>query len=150
MVFFIVLQVILLFFMLSHDWISVKPFNDIAALKRDDTTAYRLLGSVINGLFVLIPLTLTWIYRDHLPLVVNWIIIGFYAVLTLGTILSWWVPYFWGSSEKHRQAFRKFQNTHHFLPSRGNNVVPNTLHVVLHLQVWTCLVLAIYFLPAFA
>ncbi len=146
MAFFIVLQCLLLFFMLFHDWIPVPPFNDIEALKKVDSNRVRLRGSLINGTFVLVPLILTIIYRHHLPLAAKLIILLFYAALTVGTILSWWVPYLFGSSEKHRQAFSKFQHTHHFLPARGNHVVPNTLHVVLHLQVWLCFAISIYLL----
>jgi hypothetical protein len=147
-VFFIVLQCVLLFFMLFHDWISIPPFNDVAALKKADSTYKRLLGSAINGITVLIPLILTLAYfrNGDIALGANIAILVFYAILTVGTILSWWVPHFFGSSKKHKQQFRKFKNTHHFLPARKDNVVPNTLHVVLHLQVWACLALSIYFL----
>lgn len=147
---FIVLQVSLLFFMLFHDWISIPPFNDIAALQRADSRFYRLLGSVINGAFVLIPLILTIEFYDaannQITSPANIIIFIFYFILTIGTILSWWVPYFFGSSKKHKAAFAKFSNTHHFLAPREDHVVPNTLHVILHLQVWICWLIAIYFL----
>ena len=36
MTFFVFLQFLLLFFMLFHDWISVPPFNNTAALKKVD------------------------------------------------------------------------------------------------------------------
>lgn len=146
MTFFIVLQCILLFFMLFHDWIPAAPFNDIPTLKLSDSNFYRLLGSAINGTTVLIPLVLTLLYREHLPFSINCTIAAFYLLIMLGTILSWWVPYFLGSSPKHKEQFSKFKDTHHFLPARGDNVVPNTLHVVLHLQVWACLAISLYFL----
>lgn len=148
MAFFIVLQFLLLAFMLFHDWIPVPPLNNIPDLKRADSDYYRLLGSVINGTTVLIPLILTLIYfqKPTFPLFASISIVIFYAMITIGTILSWWVPYFFGSSPKHKQEFKKFKNTHHFLPARGDHVVPNTLHIMLHLQVWLCLALSIYFL----
>lgn len=134
--------------MLFHDWIAIPPLSDIEALKSTDSNAYRLLGSVINGMFVLIPLVLTFIYfkQEKIPILVTSAVTFFYALLTFGTILSWWVPYIFGSSKKHKQQFEKFKNTHHFLPPRGDNVVPNTLHVILHLQVWICLIIAINYL----
>lgn len=136
--------------MLFHDWIPIKPFNDIEALKLEDTTFYRLLGSIINGSVVLIPLILTLAYAHQppIPFSIISIVFAFYLLLTIGTILSWWVPYVFGSSEKHKQHFHKFKNTHHFLPIRGDNIVPNTLHVVLHLQVWMCLVISTFFLTS--
>jgi len=42
--------------------------------------------------------------------------------------------------------FAEYENTHHFLPARGDNVVPNTLHVILHLQIWICFILSVYLL----
>jgi hypothetical protein len=145
--FFIVLQFVLLIFMLFHDWISFPPLNDVLALKKVDGNKGRLIASVINGGFVLIPLLLTVIYAcTKIPLWASLIIFLFYLGLTVGTILSWWVPYFFGSSQKHKEQFAKFNNTHHFLPARGNNVVPNTLHVLLHLQVWGCFIVSIFLL----
>lgn len=141
---FIILQFSLLLFMLFHDWIPIPPFNDISALKLSDSDFYRLLGSIINGLTVLIPLTLTLIYQPTIPLSIYVTIVLFYLLLTIGTIFSWWVPYIFGSSENHKLQFSKFKNTHHFLPPRGNNIVPNTLHAILHLQVWICLTISIY------
>ena len=145
---FISLQFILLLFMIFHDWISVPPFNDIETIKVTDSNLYRLLGSIINGVTVLIPLIITSTYYRQLYISLSSAatLVIFYFILTLGTILSWWTPYFFGSSQKHKQAFSKFKNTHYFLPRRGDNVVPNTLHIVLHLQVWTCLVISIYLL----
>jgi hypothetical protein len=147
-VLFITLQCTLLFFMLFHDWIPVPPLNDIPALKKQDTRFYRLLGSAINGALVLIPLILTLIYYHTSTIVwpANLIIVIIYCIQTAGTIMSWWVPYFFGSSQKLKTAFSKFKNTHHFLPARKDHIVPNTLHVILHLQVWACLVLSLYFL----
>src|SRR5580765_315597 len=121
LIFFVILQFILLIFMLFHDWIPIPPFNDIAALKISDTNSHRLLGSFINGITVLIPLIITLIYYDqlhnHFFAIIT--ITAFYCLITIGTILMWWTPYFFGSSQKHKQAFSKFNNTHHFLPARG-------------------------------
>lgn len=186
--FFIVLQSVLLFFMLFHDWIPVPPLNDTHALKKYDRPFYRFFGSAINGALVFIPLLLTLLYTNvqnvalgapifydnsfnllrsvvndalvSIPLLLKLlytygqgIVFGanisialFYGLLSVGTILSWWVPYFFGSSEKLKNAFSKFKNTHHFLPPRKDHIIPNTLHVILHLQVWTCFALSLYFL----
>lgn len=141
---FITLQSILLFFMLFHDWIAFPPFNDVEKIKLSD----KLIQAVINGVTVVIPLLITLLayHRSYLSFSASINIFIFYFILSVGTILSWWIPYLFGSSQKHKQAFNKFKNTHHFLPKRGDNVVPNTLHVVLHLQIWACLVISLYLL----
>lgn len=134
--------------MLFHDWIPIPPFNDVSTLKTVDTSSSRLFGSIINGGTVLVPLLITLVYyhKSSFPLFAAIVVFMFYLILTIGTILSWWVPYFFGSSDQHKQEFTKFKNTHHFLPARGDNVIPNTLHIVLHWQVWACLIFSIYFL----
>lgn len=151
MTIFILLQIILLLFMLFHDWVSFPPLNDIKTLKIHDSNFSRLLGSLINGITVLFPLIICLRYyeKNIFPQAEIKTVFTFYFLLTIGTILSWWVPYFFGSPKKHKEKFNKFKNTHHFLPERGDNVIPNTLHVILHLQVWACLAISIYFLTFF-
>lgn len=146
--FFIILQIILLFFIIFHDWIPFPPYNNLEALKIFGSNFYRLIDSVVNGVTVLVPLLITWIFyqKSFFPLHAIIVISLFYFFLTIGTILSWWIPYFFKSSEKHIKNFSRFKDTHHFLPKRGDNVIPNTLHVILHLQVWLCFAFSIYFL----
>lgn len=131
--------------MALHDWVHVPPLTNIPDLKKSHSFHDRLLSACVNAGFVLIPLILTVQYRYHFTRQVLLIITIFYSILTLGTICAWWVPYIFGSSQAHKQGFAEYHNTHHFLPARGDNVVPNTLHVILHLQVWACLALTIYF-----
>lgn len=139
---FVVLQVILLLVITLQDWVDIPPLTNIKELKKVDSFKYRLIGTGINGLFVLIPLALTLSYWGG-----NWhanlAICCCYGGLTLGTILSWWIPYFFGSSPEQKQAFQKFKNTHHFLPKMRDHVVPNTFHVGLHLLIWASFIMAL-------
>jgi hypothetical protein len=145
MTFFIILQFILLLFMLFHDWIPVPPLNDIPALKASSSDAGRSINSIVMGVFIFIPLWSTWNYsKIGMPFSECMNLVILYSMISIGTLLSWWKPYFFGSSVKHKQQFAKFKNTHHFLPPRRDHVVPNTLHVILHLQIWTCLAMSIY------
>lgn len=143
---FIVLQIILFFFMAFHDWVHLPPFTDIRALEKYSTIRGRMINSIIFGFLIAIPLFLTINYQGHFTWGILFHIFLFYAFLSLGTILSWWVPYIFGSSAKHKEAFAEYRHTHHFLPARGDNVVPNTFHVILHLQIWACTAIAIYLL----
>lgn len=144
---FIFLQVILFFFMAFHDWVHLPPLTDIRALEKNSTFKGRVITSTIFAIIVLIPLFLTWFYQPDFPLWVLVSIVLDYGFLTLGTIFSWWAPYFFGSfSQEHKAAFTQYQNTHHFLPPIGDNVIPNTFHVLLHFQIWVCFGIAIYLL----
>ena len=146
MIIFIVLQFLLLLIMALHDWIEIRPLTDIKALAAGHSLYGRFMTTVVNTFTVLLPLIYTVYYGDTLPSNVCRGIAIVYGLLTLGTILSWWVPYIFGSSQKHKEGFKEFRNTHTFLPSRGDNVIPNTLHCILHVLVWLCFGIAIYLL----
>ncbi len=141
---FIILQVVLLFVMTFHDWVHLPPLTDIRELEKYSTKKGRVINSLIFFLLVCIPLLLTTLYQPELFLCVKITIISMYGLLTFGTVFAWWIPYFFGSSEKHKNDFIEYRTTHHFLPKRGDNIVPNTFHVLLHLLIWSCFVLSTY------
>ena len=145
--FFIALQIILLFFMTFHDWVHLPPLTDIREMEKHSTNMGRLVNSTIFFFLIFIPLFLTWNFQPNFPFWVPIAITNFYGWLSLGTILSWWIPYFFGSySEQHKKIFKEYEKTHHFLPAIRDNVVPNTFHVILHLQIWVCFGISLYFL----
>jgi len=134
----------LLFLALAlHDLVHIPPLTNVHDLKRHSSTRRLLLDATINGLCGAVPLFLLFYYGAAPPLWALRTIISFYSLLLLGALCSWWVPYFFGSPEAHRQAFAKFSRTHHFLPHRGENVRPNTFHVLLHVLMLACLVLVL-------
>ncbi|MGE0207289.1 MAG: hypothetical protein AB7R69_05580 [Candidatus Babeliales bacterium] len=147
---FIALQIILFFVMTFHDWVHIPPLTDIRELEKHSTKKGRFINSLIFALIVAYPLYLTYAYRDHYTFGSMLSIVLVYGLLTLGTILSWWIPYFFGSySAAHKEAFAEYRTTHHFLPPIGDSVVPNTFHVLLHLLIWTCFGIALYLLCSF-
>ena len=144
---FIILQIVLLLCLTLHDWISLPPFNGIHAIGLSNSVFKRIFTTLINTTIVLILLLITLHYYPSIPLrqPVKTIFI-FYFIFTIGTLISWWMPYIFGSSKKHKAVFKKFKKTHHFLPKISHNTIPNTLHVILHLQIWGCLCFTIYYL----
>lgn len=142
---FLFLQVILLFLMTFHDWVHVPPFTNIRELEKHSTVIGRAINSALFFVLIFIPLCLTWYYQPIFP---RWVVISltrFYGCLTVGTIISWWIPYFFGGcSDKYKSGFIEYRNTHHFLPSRGDNIVPNTFHVILHGCIWSCFAISLY------
>lgn len=144
---FIALQIVLLFFMTFHDWVHIPPFTDIREMEKHSDPVGRFINSTIFFFLIFIPLFLTWYYRSNYLFWVLLNIVIFYGLLTFGTIISWWIPYFFGSySKSFKEAFDEYKYTHHFLPAIGDNVIPNTFHVILHLQIWTCLGISLYLL----
>ena len=147
--FFIILQTILFFFMALHDWVDIPPFTNLSALRKAHSLRFRLLGSCINGGLVLLPLIVTLLYTSSpMPLWARLFRTGIYGLITIGTITAWWIPYFGGGYwiQGNKAGFEEYRDTHSFLPPRGSNVVPNTLHVILHLQIWSCFGLSLYWL----
>src|SRR5207244_7192633 len=95
---FIIIQIILLFFMALHDFINVPPFTNIKELEKAHSVKERLIMAIINSAIVLIPLLITLYYSNKVfPFWAMLQIVIFYGLLTLGTILSWWVLYIFGS-----------------------------------------------------
>ncbi len=132
--------------MALHDWISIPPLNDIPALRKNHSIPGLIFATMMSTGLVLIPLAITIAYRkyDPFPLYPAALLELFYMMLTYETLKAWWFPYFFGSTSAYKEKFAKFKNTHTFLPRRGDNVRPNTLHVFLHLQIWACLIYSLY------
>jgi hypothetical protein len=142
--FFVIIQFTLFLFMALHDWVDIPPFTNLPALKKAHSFRERLIGSSINTSLVLIPITVTLLYLSSpLPPWARLLFTIIYGLITVGTITAWWIPYFEGN---HKAGFEEYRNTHSFLPARGNNIIPNTLHVILHIQVWICFGLSLYLL----
>ena len=132
--------------MVLHDWVDIPSFTNLQALKKAHSFKFRLIGSLVNGGLVLIPLIVTFCYLESpLPLWAHLLFIIIYGLLTLGTITAWWIPYLGGGYwiQGNKAGFEEYRDTHTFLPPRGDNIVPNTLHVILHIQVWVCFVLSL-------
>ncbi len=147
--FFLILQCILFLFMALHDWVEVRPFTDLAALRKAHSFKIRLIGSLINAVLVLLPLAATFLYLGSpFPLWAKLLFTIIYGFITLGTITAWWIPYFGGGYlvQGNKAGFEEYQDTHTFLPARKDHVVPNTLHVILHIQVWACFGISLYWL----
>ncbi|HEV2601978.1 MAG TPA: hypothetical protein VGT41_06845 [Candidatus Babeliales bacterium] len=144
---FLIAQITLMIFMLLHDWLDIPPFTNIKALREKHSLNELILSTLVNAG------TIAWcliILRTYYPgpypcwVKINWIII--YTLLTVGTICAWWLPYIFGSSPARKEGLSEYKHTHTFLPARGDNTVPNTLHILIHIQVWFCCVVSWYLL----
>jgi hypothetical protein len=142
---FIVLQITLLLLITLHDWIHFPPLTNIRDLEKHSSFTGRVINSAIFFAIVFIPLMLTLCYASPYSFHVRIALLSSYGLLTLGTIMSWWIPYFFGGySETYKAHFAEYKNTHHFLPSRGTNIIPNTFHVLMHVLIWSCFTIALY------
>jgi hypothetical protein len=137
---------LILVFMVTHDWISFGSLNDIQAVKEVHTFNELVTVTMINGVQILILMGLVLIFiGKRYPIFVKlWLIIH-PACIFVGALYAWWIPYFTGigAEAKVERYQQMFGNTHSFLPVI-NGIVPNTLHVIFHSLLFTCILLAIY------
>jgi hypothetical protein len=139
------LQVFQVLFLWVHDWIPLRRLNDVAAVRSQDTPG-RLVGVT---LVQSVPFTIglffsAWYFGHPYPgWLDRWLWIS-YAILFVGQMRAWWIPYFFKPEPERAERYRKmFGNTHSFLPKR-NGIVPNTAHILLHLA--TAITLLVLFM----
>jgi hypothetical protein len=138
------LQAVQVVILWLHDWLPLPPLNDVAAVRRADTTARLVWVTLIQS----VPYTIGLIYtiralQTHLPGWLVWWLWISYGLLFLGALRAWWVPYLVRPEPVRAARYREmFGSTHAFLPEH-NGMVPNTLHATLHVATLaTLLVLA--------
>jgi hypothetical protein len=139
------LQAFQVLFLWLHDWIPLGRFNDVRAVRAADTPSRLLVVTFVQSIPFSIGLFFSAMYfgRPYPPWLLNWLWIS-YALLFLGQLRAWWIPYLIKSEPARAARYQKmFGNTYSFLPAR-NGLVPNTAHVALHLA--TAATLLILFL----
>jgi hypothetical protein len=129
----IALQAFQLAFLLVHDWTPLGRFNDVEAVRRENTLWQLLIGTTVTSIPVAIGLGLSIHYFGYsYPTgVKTWLWLT-YGILFAGELEAWWIPYYFRPDAKRSARYQAmFGNTRAFLPER-NGIVPNTLHVALH------------------
>jgi hypothetical protein len=117
-----------------HDWVPLGRLNNVQAVRQEVSVKALGLGTLISTL----PFALGLLFSvRHLgtpfPAWLKWWLGLSYGFLFLGELEAWWIPYLLVPQPKKAVRYgRMFGGTHAFLPSH-NGIVPNSLHVVLHL-----------------
>jgi hypothetical protein len=130
----LVLQSLQVIFLWVHDWLPLGSLNDVRAVREQDTFRRLIVVTLVQSLPFTIILALSALYfGQHYP---HWLITSLwvaYAVLFVGELRGWWIPYLVRAEPERAARFRAmFGNTHSFLPVR-NGLVPNTAHIFLHI-----------------
>ncbi len=140
----IFLQALQLLFLLVHDWLPLGRLNDVAAFRRTSTPREMLLALLVPSIPVATAFVLSIVYfrSSFPPWLRTWLCVT-YGLLFLGELESWWIPYAFGTSSARVERYQSlFSRTHSFLPPR-HGIVPNTLHVILHVLTLTTVLLAL-------
>lgn len=139
---FLTLQTGVVAILLLHDWIPLGRYNNLTALRSADNATARLASTLMPvvptalGLYFSARKT-AQPYTHDLQLLL-WIT---YSILLVGMLRAWWIPYLVRPEPKRAARYQVlFAGTHSFLPIR-NGVVPNTLHIFLHVVTFATFVL---------
>ena len=128
-------------FLFLHDWVPLGRLNNLQAVRRLVTRAQLVAGTLISGIPFALGLAFSLEFRSgpHSWLR-TWLWVS-YGLLFLGELQAWWVPYLVRAEPERAARYEQmFEGTIAFLPRR-NGIVPNTLHVVLHLATLVTLLL---------
>lgn len=138
--------VFILLFMIVQDLVPLGALNDIEAIASVEAFNETIVTTLIGVVQIILILggVLIFIGKRYPLLVKIWLIVHPSCIL-LGAIMSWWIPYLFGTGtgEKIERFNILFGNTHSFLPVI-NGIVPNTLHTIFHLTLLICMILTGY------
>jgi hypothetical protein len=142
---FLALQSGVVLILLIHDWIPLGRLNNLAALRSADSVTARLTATLIPLMPTALALyfsaqRITQPYSHGLNMLL-WIT---YSILLVGMLQAWWIPYLFRPEPERAARYQVlFAGTHTVLPVR-NGMVPNSLHIFLHLvTVATVILLAV-------
>ena len=135
------LQCFHVLFLGLHDWIPLGRLNDVKAVRAENPAHKLLFGTLVSLAPFALGLAASAYYLGRsYPHWLIWYLGISYALLFLGELQAWWIPYFIRpDSERALRYQAMFGNTHAFLPAR-NGITPNTLHVALHVMTVATLV----------
>ena len=129
------LQAFHVLFLALHDWVPLGRFSNLRAVREANPGGKVLMASVISTIPYAFALAASLYYWNkkfpgwlHIYLWVS------YTFLFVGELEAWWFPYFFGwKAERAARYKTMFGGTYSFLPER-HGIVPNTLHVILHVS----------------
>jgi len=127
------LQLFQVLFLSLHDWIPLGGFNDVAAVRSQDTTLRLIIVTLAQSVPFSIGLLFSVLHlgRPYPHWLYMWLWIS-YGLIFVGELRAWWIPYLlYAEPERAARYEIMFGKTHHFLPTR-NGVVPNSAHTMLH------------------
>ena len=138
------LQCFHVLFLGLHDWIPLGRLNDLKAVRAENPGGKLLLGTLVSLAPFAFGLAASGYYLgSSYPHWLFWYLGISYALLFLGELQAWWIPYLLRPDAARVTRYQAmFGNTHAFLPAR-NGITPNTLHVTLHTATLTTLVVLV-------
>ncbi|SFM45554.1 hypothetical protein SAMN04487943_11939 [Gracilibacillus orientalis] len=137
---------LILIFMIVQDLVPLGSLNDLDAISQDRSFNEILIVTLVGVVQILLLLGMVLIFMGkRYPIWIRlWLVIHQLFIFA-GALIDWWIPYFFGyGAEQRVERYEKmFGDTHSFLPVI-HGIVPNTLHVMFHTLLLSCIILSIY------
>lgn len=127
------LQTFIVLFLALHDWVPLGTLNNPAAVRAANPGAKLFTTTMLSAAPYAFGLAASTIYfgKPYPDWLFWWLWIS-YALLFLGQLRAWWIPYLIRPDPERAVRYQQmFAATHAFLPQR-NGIHPNTLHILLH------------------
>ena len=127
------LQTFTVLFLALHDWIPLGKLNNVAGVRAADSPSKLFTTTLVSVAPYAFGLAASIIYfhKPYPDWLFWWLWIS-YALLFLGQLRAWWIPYLLRPDPARATRYQQmFGGTHAFLPER-NGIRPNTLHILLH------------------
>ena len=129
------LQTFIVLFLALHDWIPLGQFNNLAGVRAANPGARLFTTTLLSAAPYAFGLAASIVYFDKpYPDWLLWWLWISYALLFLGQLRAWWIPYLVRPDPARAARYQQmFGATRAFLPQR-NGIQPNTLHILLHVS----------------
>jgi hypothetical protein len=127
------LQTFIVLFLALHDWIPLGTLNNLAGVRAADSGAKLFTTTLLSSAPYAFGFAASIIYfhKPYPDWLFWWIS---YALLFLGQLRAWWIPYLLRPDPARAARYRQmFGATQAVLPER-NGIRPNTLHILLHVS----------------
>ena len=129
----------------GHDWVDIPGWVNGTQVQSIVGRRKLILGTLINAIFPGLAVAFALVFWRRPPTSYASDYWAIYCAITVASAIAmWYIPYFFGASEKTRQDYtRMYEGTLQVLPPRGDNPRPNLFHIFLHALFATTLVLAL-------
>ena len=101
------LQMFQVLFLWVHDWIPLGRLNDVAAVRRQDTRSRLVIVTLIQSVPWTMGLCFSLLHfrRPYPDWLYDWLVIS-YALLFIGQIRAWWIPYLFQPEPKRAARYQ--------------------------------------------
>ena len=129
------LLIVQLAYLLFHDLVDLFPYNDIERIKSFKPKGKLVISVIGNSMPAVVALFFVVRYiGEYKPWFVTAYLVFYFSTTLLLIFLNWYLPYFFGASEKETADYEfLYGRTRQRLPPRNGNPRPNVLHAVLHI-----------------